>query len=295
MDMHVNIGKPYDVIVENGALDRVGVLAQLRFKAGAQVMIVSDSNVFPLFGERLIKSLAGFKVSGYIFEAGEAQKQLSTVERIYEALAEKGFARGDFIITLGGGTACDIGGFAAATFLGGLDYISIPTSLAAQADLPLEGEVCIDLPAGKNLVGVYHQPKLIVIDPETLSTLPDEHFLDGMGEVIRYGCIADTELFGQLERGEVLDRMEETVGRCIECKKSLLEAQDDPATRAVVGFGRTFGGALEKLTGTDGLSRGLRYGHGCGGRRELRHHGDRHCGEDPLRTRKLRIAYGNGA
>ena len=129
MNMHVNIGKPYDLFVENGALDRVGAMAQPLFKTGTHVMIVSDSNVFPLCGERLIKSLsaAGFKVSGYIFEAGEAQKQLSTVLEIYDAMAEKEFSRGDFVAALGGGVACDIGGFAAATFLGELDYITVPT------------------------------------------------------------------------------------------------------------------------------------------------------------------------
>lgn len=265
MKVRVNIGKPYDVIVENGALDRVGALVQPLFKAGAQAMIISDSDVFPLYGERLVRSLsaAGFKVSGFVFGAGEAQKTLATVTQIYEAMAEKGFTRDDFVVTLGGGTSGDMGGFAAATFLGGIEYIQVPTSLMAQVDPPIDGEVGVDLPMGKNLVGVFRQPKLIVSDPETLATLPDEYFIDGMGEVIKYGCVMDEELFGQLERGEVIDRMKETVCRCIECKHALYET--DAAVEnahAALHFGHTFGTALEKLGGTAPLSHGLSVGIG---------------------------------
>lgn len=142
MNIHVNTEKPYDVIVENGALDRVGAALQPIFKSGTQAMIVSDSNVFPIYGERLTRSLteAGYKVSGFVFEAGEPRKQLSTVIQIYEAMAEKNFTRSDFVVTLGGGIAGDMGGFAAATFLRGIDFVQIPTSLLAQVDASVGGK-----------------------------------------------------------------------------------------------------------------------------------------------------------
>ncbi len=265
MNIHVNTEKPYDVIVENGVLNRVGEVVQPLFKAGAQAMIVSDSNVFPIYGERLTKSLfaAGFKVSAFVFEAGELQKQLSTVMQIYEAMVEKNFTRTDFVVTLGGGVAGDMGGFAAATFLRGIDFVQVPTSLLAQVDASVGGKTGVDLPSGKNLVGAFHQPRLVVSDPETLSTLPDEYFIDGMGEVIKYGCIMDEELFGQLERGEVIDHMEETICRCVECKKSLVEEDaTDKGERMILNFGHTFGHALEKMTGFSKISHGLAVGIG---------------------------------
>lgn len=265
MMIHVNTDKPYDVIVENGALDRVGTAVQPLFKAGSQAMIISETNVFPIYGERLTKSLAdaGFKVSNYVFEAGEPQKQLSTVMQMYEAMSEKGFTRSDFIVTLGGGVAGDMGGFAAATFLRGIDFVQVPTSLLAQVDASVGGKTGVDLPFGKNLVGAFHQPRMVISDPETLSTLPDAYFIDGMGEVIKYGCIMDAELFGQLERGEVIDRLEETICRCVECKKILVEEDTtDKGRRMILNFGHTFGHALEKLTGFSSLSHGLAVGIG---------------------------------
>lgn len=260
MNIQIDTEKKYDVIVENGALDRVGALVQPVIKNGAQAMIVSDTNVFPIYGERLIKSLstAGFKASCFVFEAGEAQKQISTAMQIYEALAEKNFACTDFIVTLGGGVAGDLGGFAAATFLKGLDYVQVPTSLLAQVDISLTGESGLNMPFGRNIVGAVHQPKLVVCDPETLSTLPDEYFMDGMGEVIKYGCIQDEELFDRLECGEVIDHMEETVSRCIACKQALAEVGED----VILGFGHTFGEALEKMDASSALSHGLAVGIG---------------------------------
>ena len=189
MVITISTDKPYDVVVESGALDRTGALLKPIFKAGSRAMIISETNVFPLYGERLTKSLteAGFRVSSFVFEAGEQNKQLATVMRMYEALSENGFTRTDFIVTLGGGVAGDMGGFAAATFLRGIDFVQVPTSLLAQVDASVGGKTGVDLPFGKNLVGAFHQPRLVVADPETLHTLPDYDFTDGMGEVIKYG------------------------------------------------------------------------------------------------------------
>lgn len=223
MVIEIKTDKPYAVIVENGVLDRAGEAIKSIFKQGAQAMIVSETNVFPLYGERLANSLtaAGFKVSSFVFEAGEQRKQLSTVMQIYEALADHGFTRSDFIVTLGGGVAGDMGGFAAATFLRGIDFVQVPTSLLAQVDASVGGKTGVDLPFGKNLVGAFHQPRLVLTDPETLSTLSDEFFADGLGEVIKYGCIEDAELFEKLEQGEVIDHLEETICRCVQSKSTL--------------------------------------------------------------------------
>ena len=265
MVIHIATDKPYDVLVENGALDRAGEAVKPLFKPGSQAMIVSETNVFPIYGKRLTASLtaAGFRVSHFVFEAGEQQKQLSTVMRIYEALSEHGFTRSDFIVTLGGGVAGDMGGFAAATFLRGIDFVQVPTSLLAQVDASVGGKTGVDLPFGKNLVGAFHQPRLVISDPQTLSTLPDDFFTDGLGEVIKYGCIMDAELFGQLERGEVIDRLEETICRCVQCKKILVEEDTtDKGHRMILNFGHTFGHALEKLTGFSALSHGRAVGIG---------------------------------
>lgn len=265
MVIHIETDKPYDVLVESGALDRAGEAVKPLFKAGSQAMIVSETNVFPIYGERLTASLAeaGFRVSSFVFEAGEPQKQLSTVMQIYEALSAHSFTRSDFIVTLGGGVAGDMGGFAAATFLRGIDFVQVPTSLLAQVDASVGGKTGVDLPFGKNLVGAFHQPRLVISDPQTLSTLPDDFFTDGLGEVIKYGCIMDAELFGQLERGEVIDRLEETICRCVQCKKILVEEDTtDKGHRMILNFGHTFGHALEKLTGFSALSHGRAVGIG---------------------------------
>ena len=261
MRIRMNTDKPCDILVENGAVDRVGALVQPLFKSGCQAMIVSDTNVFPVYGARVAGSLAkaGFKTSAYVFEAGTQQKQLSTVTEIYSALTEKGFTSADFIVTLGGGVAGDLGGFAAATYLKGIDYVQVPTSLLAQTDASVGGEVSVDLPFGRDLVGAVHDPRMVISDPETLNTLPDEYFTDGMSAVIKYGCVMDADLFDRLEKGEVIDRMEETVCRCAECKKQLLENAE---SRMLLDFGHTFGSAFEKLMGPSGISHGRAVGIG---------------------------------
>lgn len=264
MVIKINTDKPYSVVVESGALPRVGAAAKAIFKAGGQAMIVSDSNVFPLYGAALTASLteAGFHVSSFVFPAGESAKTLSTVTEIYSALSENGFTRSDFIVTLGGGVAGDMGGFAAATYLRGIDFIQVPTTLLAQVDASVGGKTGVDLPFGKNLVGAFHQPRLVVADPDTLETLPEAFFTDGMGEVIKYGCIMDEALFEKLLCGEVIDHLTETICRCVNCKKEAVEADTkDVGRRMILNFGHTFGHAIEKLTGFS-LSHGRAVGIG---------------------------------
>lgn len=265
MQLHVQTAQPYQVYIEKGVLDRVGEIALLSRRAGAKAMLISETNVFPLYGERVKRSLeqAGFSVSVYVFPAGEGSKQIATVCDMYRALAEAGFTRTDFVVTLGGGVAGDMGGFAAATYLRGISFLQIPTSLLAQVDASVGGKTGVDLPFGKNLVGAFHQPFAVLTDPETLQTLPEHYFRDGMGEVVKYGCITDAPLFQALEAGTALDNLEDVLTRCIRCKKELVE-QDarDTGRRMILNFGHTFGHALEKLHGFQDLAHGEAVGIG---------------------------------
>ena len=238
MVIEIKTDKPYEVIVEDGVLDRAGEKIAPLVRPGSRAMIVSETNVFPIYGERLKASLekAGIHTAEFVFEAGEPQKQLSTVMQIYEALAENDFTRSDIIVTLGGGVAGDMGGFAAATFLRGMDFVQVPTSLLAQVDASVGGKTGVDLPFGKNLVGAFHQPRLV---------------------------LADAALFDKLEQGQVIDHLEETICRCVLCKKHFVEEDtNDKGRRMILNFGHTFGHALEKLTGFSSLSHGLAVGIG---------------------------------
>lgn len=265
MKIDVRTAQPYSVTLEKGALDRVGEIAREVKKPGAKAMLISESNVFPLYGARVKTSLesAGFSVSEFLFPAGEESKQISTVCGMYAALAEHDFTRTDFIVTLGGGVAGDMGGFAAATYLRGISFLQVPTSLLSQVDASVGGKTGVDLPFGKNLVGAFHQPLAVVTDPEVLNTLPRHYFNDGMGEVVKYGCIADAPLFDALEAGTALDDLESVLVKCVTCKKDLVE-QDakDTGRRMILNFGHTFGHALEKLHDFKDLAHGEAVGIG---------------------------------
>lgn len=265
MVLTIKTDSPYEVVIENGVLDRVGEIASRKKKPGSKAMIVSESNVFPLYGERLKTSLAvaGFEVFNFVFPAGESSKQISTVCDIYRALAENGFTRSDFIVTLGGGVTGDMGGFAAATFLRGIAFLQVPTTLLAQVDASVGGKTGVDLPFGKNLVGAFHQPMAVAADPQTLATLPQRYFRDGMGEVIKYACISERGLFQKLESGTALDNLEGLIGLCVACKKYFVEEDTkDTGSRMLLNFGHTFGHALEKLHQFQGLSHGEAVGIG---------------------------------
>lgn len=256
MVIEIKTDKPYEVIVEDGVLDRAGEKIAPLVRPGSRAMIVSETNVFPIYGERLKASLekAGIHTAEFVFEAGEPQKQLSTVMQIYEALAENDFTRSDIIVTLGGGVAGDMGGFAAATFLRGIDFVQVPTSLLAQVDASVGGKTGVDLPFGKNLVGAFHQPRLVLADPQTLSTLPDAYFTDGMGEVIKYGCIADEALFEKIERlgsrEALAPELDEIIARCCAIKACYVhEDPHDHGVRMQLNFGHTLAHALENTMG----------------------------------------------
>lgn len=271
MKIEVRTDRPYTVTVERGAIDRLGEVVRPLKKPGTRVMLISDSNVTPLYGERARASLegAGFPVSGFVFQAGEEHKQIATVCDMYKALSEGGFTRTDLIVTLGGGVTGDMGGFAAATFLRGMDFLQVPTTMVSQCDASVGGKTGVDLPFGKNLVGAFHQPIAVVTDPDALATLPKHFFNDGLGEVIKHGAIADRELFEALEKGAAAeqsfapDDLEKVVGRSISIKRDFVEADTrDTGRRMILNFGHTCGHALEKLHNFKGLSHGEAVGIG---------------------------------
>lgn len=265
MELTVQTAKPYSILLERGLLAQTGKHCLPLFPAGTRAMVISDSNVFPLYGETVMDSLrqAGYEACSCVFPAGEQSKLLSTVETFFRALGENGFTRSDFIVALGGGVTGDMAGFAAATFLRGIDFVQIPTTLLAQVDSSIGGKTGVDLSFGKNLVGAFHQPRLVLIDPDTLSTLPPHFFADGMGEVIKYGCIRRPALFKYLMEEDAREHLEEVIYECVDCKRQVVEADAlDKGERMILNFGHTLGHALEKLHGFSGLSHGEAVGIG---------------------------------
>lgn len=265
MKIQIHTAPPYEVTIRRGVLDRVGEIAGQVQKPGAKAMIVSETNVFPLYGERVKASLeaAGFHTSHFVYPAGEPSKQISTVCDIYRALSENGFTRTDFIVALGGGVTGDMGGFAAATFLRGMPFIQVPTSLLCQVDASVGGKTAVDLPFGKNLVGAFHQPSAVVTDPDVLQTLPEHYFRDGMGEVIKHGCIDVVPLFEALEQGTAMEDTASAVAACVDSKRRFVEEDTrDTGRRMILNFGHTFGHALEKLHDFRGISHGEAVGVG---------------------------------
>ena len=193
-----------------------------------------------------------------MFKAGEESKHLGTIAEMYKALADFGMTRKDLIVALGGGVCGDMAGFAAATYLRGIDFMQIPTSLLAQVDSSVGGKTGVDLPQGKNLVGAFHQPVAVLIDPDTLLTLPDQFIIDGMGEVIKYGCIKDAAFFDFLEQENALQHLEEVIETCVSIKRDVVSRDEREAgERMLLNFGHTLGHAIEKLRDFKGITHGM--------------------------------------
>ncbi len=251
--LHVNIpGREYDIFIENGILDSTGGIIK-DIISPCKAAIVTDSNVNPLYGERLAHSLIkeGFSVCIIEIPAGEQSKCQEQLFEIYDRMLEFGITRTDVVIALGGGVVGDITGYAASSLLRGIPYIQIPTTLLAQVDSSVGGKVAIDLPRGKNLVGAFYQPKTVIIDPKCLNTLTDRVLSDGMAEVIKYGAIRDAELFETLEkiknREELIAKSEEIIYNCCRIKSQVVENDEfDTGERMILNFGHTFGHGIEK-------------------------------------------------
>ncbi len=238
----------YDILLGAGLLDKLGQQMRERGLSG-QAAVISDSTVAEFYGERAVESLAeaGFEPTLVSFPAGEEYKNLDTVRGLYDALIEAGLDRSSSVVALGGGVVGDTAGFVAATFLRGVTLVQVPTTLLAMVDASVGGKVGVDLPQGKNLVGAFKQPALIVADIDTLETLPEQQFRAGLAEVIKAGIIGDPELFEHLEQGSP-DPLAWVIRRAIEVKRDVV--QEDPfeqGRRAVLNLGHTFGHAIEAL------------------------------------------------
>lgn len=215
---------------------------------GRNATIVSDSNVWPLYGNAVENSLldAGFSAHHFIIPAGEASKNATNYLQLLEHLAQFSMDRNDCIIALGGGVVGDLAGFAAATYMRGIDYVQIPTSLLAMVDSSVGGKTGIDLPAGKNMAGAFYQPKLVLCDIDLLNSLPEQVFIDGCAEVIKYGVLFDLELFESLEQTGLEFHREDIVSKCIQWKAAVVEIDEfDTGKRQMLNLGHTIGHAIE--------------------------------------------------
>lgn len=224
-----------------------------------KILILSDENVARFYFEKLKRNLEklNFKVSEFIIRPGEKSKSLSTVMKIYEKMVADFFSRGDMIISLGGGVVSDIAGFAAATYLRGIKFISIPTSLLAQIDASIGGKNGVNLDCGKNLVGTFYNPELILVDSNLLSTLPKSELRCGFAEAIKCGCIKDEKLFEIFENENFEKNLDEIIKKSILVKKEIvLKDEFDFGERKLLNFGHTLGHAYEKLGNFETFSHG---------------------------------------
>lgn len=251
MKLTVNLKEnSYPIYIENGILNNAGSYISQVF-TGRRIMVISDDQVYPLYGEKLLGTLASWECHTLILPHGEPTKSFQTLPEIYSALLEKKISRSDLVIALGGGVIGDLAGFAAASFLRGVKLVQIPTSLLAQVDSSVGGKTAVDLPEGKNLVGAFYHPKMVLLDPEVLNTLPERFIHDGMGEVIKYGCIKDAALFETLKKHGSFDSLKaelaSVICRCVDIKRSVVEADPfDTGERMLLNFGHTLAHTIEQ-------------------------------------------------
>ncbi len=250
-NIHVHVGGGYSVLVEEGLLDRAGACARDVIPVSLAV-IVSDDRVFPLYGERLSRSLAaaGFAVKQFVFPHGEAQKSPDTLLSLWRFLAENRVTRKDALFALGGGVTGDLCGFAAATYLRGVHLVQVPTSLLAMVDSSVGGKTAVDLPEGKNLVGAFYQPSLVLCDPLVLTTLPAEELRCGMAEVIKYAFINRKEMLPLLEKEATGETLRALIEESIRDKAEIVACDErDTGVRQLLNLGHTAAHGIELLSG----------------------------------------------
>ena len=257
----VNASEKYDVIIGSGLLKSCGEYVKKVTKA-EKIALISDDSVSGIYSDSVKSSLseAGFDVSVFTFPHGEASKCSDTLNKIYSFLAANHFTRTDCIVALGGGVTGDMAGYASATYLRGMDFVQLPTSLLAQVDSSVGGKTAIDIPEGKNLVGAFKQPKLVLCDTNALKTLPRDFLVDGMGEVIKYGMIKSASLFDILAAHDIdsiWEVMEDTIAQCVSIKRDVVEADEfDKGERMLLNFGHTLGHSIEQYYHYTGISHG---------------------------------------
>jgi 3-dehydroquinate synthase len=248
--IRIEASRSYDVIIGAGLLDSAGSLSEGALGGKVRGVIVTDDRVYPLYGERLKRSLesAGTSCSFFVIKNGEASKNTDSLIRLLNYLAEEHLTRGDALFALGGGVVGDLAGFAAAVYLRGVRFVQIPTTVLAAVDSSVGGKTAVDLEKGKNLAGAFHQPSLVVCDTDTLNTLEPSIYSDGCAEVIKYGMIRSAELLTLL-RTHVREQAEDVIARCVSIKRDVVAADEfDRGERAILNFGHTAGHAVEAVS-----------------------------------------------
>jgi 3-dehydroquinate synthase len=265
-------GRAYPIIVRNGLRHSLGELARSAFSARTgKLAVISNARIFGHYGDEVMASLraANFQVSQFLIGDGERFKTLRTAEKVFSFLIEQQLERADSVIALGGGIVGDLAGFAAAAYLRGIDYIQVPTTLLAQIDSSIGGKTGVNHKLGKNLIGAFHQPRLVAIDPETLATLPARELSAALQEAVKYGVIADQQLFTLIENGrDELRRAErgilhEIILRCCAIKAGVVSRDErESGERRILNFGHTIGHALEAATNYRRFKHGEAVGYG---------------------------------
>lgn len=271
--IHVSLGdRKYNILVGAGALDDLAATLK-PFAGKRRALIVTDSNVDKLYADKVLaalKKVCDGTPAKSVFPAGEESKTLTTVETLYRDAVSAGLDRTSVVVALGGGVVGDTAGFMAATYMRGIDFIQIPTTLLAMVDSSVGGKTGVDIPAGKNLVGAFHQPSVVVVDPNTLATLPEREIRGGLAEVVKYGVILDGGFFELLEANPDrinsldMDFMTDVIARCCELKAMVVaeDERDENGFRALLNYGHTFAHAIEKETGYSKVIHGEAVGIG---------------------------------
>ncbi|HWR24127.1 MAG TPA: 3-dehydroquinate synthase [Feifaniaceae bacterium] len=247
----IRTSRSYDVLIGGGLLKDAG-RALLTVQPKCTVALVSDATVDRLYGDAAANFLseAGYAVERFSFPAGEASKNIHTLSNLLEFMGEKRITRTDCVAALGGGVTGDLAGFAAAVYLRGIRYVQLPTTLLSAVDSSVGGKTGIDLSAGKNLAGAFYQPSLVLCDTDTLYTLPEEVFRDGLSECIKYGVIWDADLFRRFSEPLSGEALEAVIARCVAIKGEIVrEDEFELGVRRLLNFGHTAGHAVETCSG----------------------------------------------
>lgn len=246
----VEAARPYAVHIGSCILESLGETAAFCV-SGRKAALVTDDTVAALYANRAANTLtqAGFAVCTYVFPHGERSKNGHTYLELLDFLAQHRLTRSDLIVALGGGVTGDLAGFAAATYLRGIAYIQVPTTLLAMVDSSVGGKTAIDLPSGKNLAGAFHQPRAVLCDVTMLKTLPTDYCRDGWAEVIKYAILGSPSLFSQLERGSMDQPQEDVITACVRMKRDFVARDEyDTGCRQLLNLGHTLGHAVEKVS-----------------------------------------------
>lgn len=248
VEVHASV--TYEVVIGSGVSGKIGECLEALGRSG-KVMIVSDTNVAPLYAEGVADELVyrGFEPTIFTFDAGEESKNVRTYTDLLSFLAEEGFTRTDTVLALGGGVVGDLAGFAAATYMRGIHFVNMPTSLLAAIDSSVGGKTAVDLPQGKNLVGAFYQPELVLFDTDFMKTLPYDEIRNGLGEGVKYAVLEGGRIFDILSTGLTSENLEEFIALSVDAKRRIVEADErEKGMRKLLNLGHTVAHAVETLT-----------------------------------------------